>query len=165
MGSGERKGGIEKEGENREVWAVMVSMEKQNSGSGFSAHGGSAPTPPPGAVKVTPAHSPADADLGARHGLNPLSVIAEDGTMTSLCGDWLQVVPASVLTHSLGGTLCLSSPLPLSYFSRGLSHLPLLLFPQGLHRFVAREKIMSALRERGLFRGLQNHPMVLPICR
>nr|XP_036881965.1 valine--tRNA ligase, mitochondrial [Manis javanica] len=77
-----------------------------------------------GAVKVTPAHSPADAELGARHGLSPLSVIAEDGTMTSLCGDWLQ----------------------------------------GLHRFVAREKIMSALRERGLFRGLQNHPMVLPIC-
>ncbi|XP_058410832.1 valine--tRNA ligase, mitochondrial isoform X1 [Diceros bicornis minor] len=77
-----------------------------------------------GAVKVTPAHSPADAELGARHGLGPLSVIAEDGTMTPLCGDWLQ----------------------------------------GLHRFVAREKIMSALRERGLFRGLQNHPMVLPIC-
>nr|XP_035976328.1 valine--tRNA ligase, mitochondrial isoform X1 [Halichoerus grypus] len=77
-----------------------------------------------GAVKVTPAHSPADAELGARHGLSPLSVIAEDGTMTSLCGDWLQ----------------------------------------GLHRFVAREKIMSVLTERGLFRGLQNHPMVLPIC-
>lgn len=77
-----------------------------------------------GAVKVTPAHSPADAELGARHGLKPLSVIEEDGTMTSLCGDWLQ----------------------------------------GLHRFVAREKIMSALSERRLFRGLQDHPMVLPIC-
>ncbi|XP_076414290.1 valine--tRNA ligase, mitochondrial isoform X2 [Peromyscus maniculatus bairdii] len=77
-----------------------------------------------GAVKVTPAHSPADAEMGARHGLTPLSVIAEDGTMTSLCGDWLQ----------------------------------------GLHRFVAREKIMCTLRERGLFRGLQEHPMVLPIC-
>ncbi|KAF6365615.1 valyl-tRNA synthetase 2, mitochondrial [Rhinolophus ferrumequinum] len=77
-----------------------------------------------GAVKVTPAHSPADAELGARHGLHPLSVIAEDGTMTSLCGDWLQ----------------------------------------GLHRFVARERIMSALKERRLFRGLQDHPMVLPIC-
>ncbi|XP_027626772.1 valine--tRNA ligase, mitochondrial [Tupaia chinensis] len=77
-----------------------------------------------GAVKVTPAHSPADAEMGARHGFSPLDVIAEDGTMTSLCGDWLQ----------------------------------------GLHRFVAREKIVSALRERGLFRGLQSHPMVLPIC-
>uniref|UniRef100_G1R100 Valine--tRNA ligase, mitochondrial n=1 Tax=Nomascus leucogenys TaxID=61853 RepID=G1R100_NOMLE len=79
---------------------------------------------PQGAVKVTPAHSPADAEMGARHGLSPLNVIAEDGTMTSLCGDWLQ----------------------------------------GLHRFVAREKIVSVLSERGLFRGLQNHPMVLPIC-
>ncbi|XP_037698949.1 valine--tRNA ligase, mitochondrial isoform X1 [Choloepus didactylus] len=77
-----------------------------------------------GAVKVTPAHSPADAEMGARHGLSPLSVIAEDGTMTSVCGEWLQ----------------------------------------GLHRFVAREKILSVLRERGLFRGLQNHPMVLPLC-
>lgn len=56
--------------------------------------------------------------------MKPLSVIEEDGTMTSLCGDWLQ----------------------------------------GLHRFVAREKIMSALSERRLFRGLQDHPMVLPIC-
>lgn len=77
-----------------------------------------------GAVKVTPAHSPADAEMGARHGLTAPSVIAEDGTMTSLCGDWLQ----------------------------------------GLHRFVAREKIMCTLRERGLFRGLQEHPMVLPLC-
>lgn len=77
-----------------------------------------------GAVKVTPAHSPADAELGARHGLHPLSVIAEDGTMAPACGDWLQ----------------------------------------GLHRFVAREKILSALRERGLLRGLQSHPMVLPLC-
>ncbi|XP_006875744.1 PREDICTED: valine--tRNA ligase, mitochondrial [Chrysochloris asiatica] len=77
-----------------------------------------------GAVKVTPAHSPTDAEMGARHGLSPLSVIAEDGTMTSLCGDWLQ----------------------------------------GLQRFVARERIVSALRERGLFRGLQSHPMMLPIC-
>lgn len=48
---------------------------------------------PAGAVKVTPAHSPADAELGARHCLNPLSIISEDGTMTSLCGDWLQVLP------------------------------------------------------------------------
>lgn len=77
-----------------------------------------------GAVKVTPAHSPADTEMGARHGLSAPSVIAEDGTMTPLCGDWLQ----------------------------------------GLHRFVAREKIVCALRERGLLRGLQSHAMVLPIC-
>lgn len=68
---------------------MTIHLEKPRSG--FSAYISSAPL---GAVKVTPAHSPADAELGARHGLSPLSVIAEDGTMTSLCGDWLQVVPA-----------------------------------------------------------------------
>lgn len=93
-------------------------LEKQKPGSGFSAQGSSAP---PGAVKVTPAHSPADAELGARHGLKPLSVISEDGTMTSHCGDWLQVVPASVLSvlsHPWGAP---SFPPPLSHlFFRGL---------------------------------------------
>ncbi|XP_063095318.1 general transcription factor IIH subunit 4 isoform X4 [Cavia porcellus] len=77
-----------------------------------------------GAVKVTPAHSPADAEMGVRHGLPPISVIAEDGTMASPCGAWLQ----------------------------------------GVQRFEAREKIVLALRDRGLFRGLREHPMVLPIC-
>ncbi|XP_074120908.1 valine--tRNA ligase, mitochondrial [Sminthopsis crassicaudata] len=77
-----------------------------------------------GAVKVTPAHSLVDADIGARHKLIPVNVIGEDGTMVSPCGDWLQ----------------------------------------GLHRFVAREKIVSALKEKGYFRGVQDHPMVLPLC-
>lgn len=65
---------------------------------------------PPGAVKVTPAHSPADAEMGARHGLTPLSVIAEDGTMTSLCGDWLQVGPALVLPRLLETPSALPHP-------------------------------------------------------
>ncbi|XP_028910687.1 valine--tRNA ligase, mitochondrial isoform X1 [Ornithorhynchus anatinus] len=77
-----------------------------------------------GAVKVTPAHSHADEEMGARHGLTPLPVIGEDGTMSPQSGDWLQ----------------------------------------GLHRFEAREKIVSALKERGLFRGIRDHPMVLPLC-
>lgn len=34
-----------------------------------------------GAVKVTPAHDPTDYEIGRRHGLEPISVIAEDGTM------------------------------------------------------------------------------------
>lgn len=88
---------------------MKMPLEKQKPESGLSAHSGSAP---PGAVKVTPAHSPADAELGARHGLSPLSVIAEDGTMTSDCGDWLQVVPASVLHRALGAP---SAPPPLSH--------------------------------------------------
>lgn len=63
---------------------------------------------PPGAVKVTPAHSPADAELGARHGLRPLSVIAEDGTMAAACGDWLQVGLATV-PHPVGAPPALFS--------------------------------------------------------
>uniref|UniRef100_A0A5F8HCD5 Valine--tRNA ligase, mitochondrial n=1 Tax=Monodelphis domestica TaxID=13616 RepID=A0A5F8HCD5_MONDO len=77
-----------------------------------------------GAVKVTPAHSLVDAEIGARHKLSPVNVIGEDGTMVYPCGDWLQ----------------------------------------GLHRFVAREKIVSALKEQGHLRGIRDHPMVLPIC-
>jgi len=34
-----------------------------------------------GAVKVTPAHDPTDYDIGRRHGLETISVIAPDGTM------------------------------------------------------------------------------------
>ncbi|XP_061475167.1 valine--tRNA ligase, mitochondrial isoform X2 [Rhineura floridana] len=77
-----------------------------------------------GAVKVTPAHSHADYELARGHGLPFISVIAEDGTMTADCGEWLQ----------------------------------------GLHRFQAREKLLAALKERGLHRGAKEHPMVLPLC-
>lgn len=114
MGSGEQKGDRQSRGgRHREGWAMTIPLEKQKPRSGFSAHGGS----PPGAVKVTPAHSPADAELGARHGLSPLSVIAEDGTMTSLCGDWLQVVLALGLACPLGAPSALlsSSPATLSF--------------------------------------------------
>lgn len=76
--------------------------------------------------------------------------------MAPSCGDWLQVGPA-YCSPPYGGTL------PASFLG-GLEALLLHLL-QGLHRFVAREKILSELRERGLFRGLQSHPMVLPLCR
>uniref|UniRef100_A0A8C3ICW9 Valine--tRNA ligase, mitochondrial n=1 Tax=Chrysemys picta bellii TaxID=8478 RepID=A0A8C3ICW9_CHRPI len=79
---------------------------------------------PAGAVKVTPAHSHADYELGKHHGLPLVSVIGEDGAMTAECGDWLQ----------------------------------------GLNRFVAREKVVSALKERGLYRGMKDHAMALPLC-
>uniref|UniRef100_A0A663EWG3 valine--tRNA ligase n=1 Tax=Aquila chrysaetos chrysaetos TaxID=223781 RepID=A0A663EWG3_AQUCH len=35
---------------------------------------------------------------------------------------------------------------------------------QGIHRFVAREKVVAALAERGLYRGTQDHAMTLPMC-
>ncbi|KAF7643551.1 hypothetical protein LDENG_00237490 [Lucifuga dentata] len=45
-----------------------------------------------GAVKVTPAHDHADFLLSQRHSLPRLTVIAGDGTMTPLCGQWLEGV-------------------------------------------------------------------------
>ncbi|KAK2829980.1 hypothetical protein Q5P01_017911 [Channa striata] len=45
-----------------------------------------------GAVKVTPAHDHIDFLLSHRHALPRLTVIAGDGTMTPLCGQWLEGV-------------------------------------------------------------------------
>ncbi|XP_069054704.1 valine--tRNA ligase, mitochondrial isoform X2 [Lepisosteus oculatus] len=78
-----------------------------------------------GAVKVTPAHDYVDFGVSLRHPSLPLlSVIGGDGTMTELCGAWLQ----------------------------------------GVKRFEARDRVVSALKERGLYRGTEEHPMVLPVC-
>ncbi|XP_074023573.1 valine--tRNA ligase, mitochondrial, partial [Numenius arquata] len=35
---------------------------------------------------------------------------------------------------------------------------------QGVHRFVAREQVVAALAQRGLYRGSQDHAMTLPMC-
>ncbi|EHB16074.1 Valyl-tRNA synthetase, partial [Heterocephalus glaber] len=35
----------------------------------------------------------------------------------------------------------------------------------GLPRFEARKAVLAALKERGLFRGVQDNPMVVPLCR
>ncbi|CAB1320400.1 unnamed protein product [Coregonus sp. 'balchen'] len=45
-----------------------------------------------GAVKVTPAHDYTDFLLSQRHSLPRLTVIGGDGTMTTLCGQWLEGV-------------------------------------------------------------------------
>uniref|UniRef100_A0A8C9U3V5 Valine--tRNA ligase, mitochondrial n=1 Tax=Scleropages formosus TaxID=113540 RepID=A0A8C9U3V5_SCLFO len=45
-----------------------------------------------GAVKVTPAHDQTDFLLSQRHSLPRITVIGEDGTMTSSCGPWLEGV-------------------------------------------------------------------------
>lgn len=45
-----------------------------------------------GAVKLTPAHDHTDFLLSQRHALPRLTVIGGDGTMTSLCGQWLEGV-------------------------------------------------------------------------
>ncbi|NXV54767.1 SYVM protein, partial [Molothrus ater] len=50
-------------------------------------------SPSPGAVKVTPGHSPQDLALARAHALPLLSVIADDGTLRPPGGGWLQGVP------------------------------------------------------------------------
>ncbi|KAJ8334957.1 hypothetical protein SKAU_G00405960 [Synaphobranchus kaupii] len=45
-----------------------------------------------GAVKVTPAHDHTDFLLSQRHSLPRITVIGGDGTMTALCGQWLEGV-------------------------------------------------------------------------
>uniref|UniRef100_A0A8D0F2H2 valine--tRNA ligase n=2 Tax=Strigidae TaxID=30459 RepID=A0A8D0F2H2_STROC len=35
---------------------------------------------------------------------------------------------------------------------------------QGVHRFLAREQVVAALAQRGLYRGTQDHAMTLPLC-
>ncbi|KAK1155281.1 valine--tRNA ligase, mitochondrial isoform X1 [Acipenser oxyrinchus oxyrinchus] len=77
-----------------------------------------------GAVKCTPAHDPRDFEVSLRHALPRLSVIGGEGTMTELCGDWLQ----------------------------------------GVKRFEARQRVLDALKERGLYRSTQEHAMLLPLC-
>ncbi|NWI44478.1 SYVM protein, partial [Picathartes gymnocephalus] len=47
----------------------------------------------PGAVKVTPGHSPQDLVLARARGLPLLSVIGDDGTLCPPAGGWLQVRP------------------------------------------------------------------------
>ncbi|NWI02026.1 SYVM protein, partial [Tichodroma muraria] len=79
----------------------------------------------PGAVKVTPGHSPQDLALARAHALPLLSVIGDDGTLCPPGGGWLQGVP----------------------------------------RFEARARVVAALAQRGLFRGVQDHAMTLPLCR
>lgn len=38
-------------------------------------------------------------------------------------------------------------------------------FIQGLPRFEARKAVLAALKERGLFRGVKDNPMVVPLCK
>ena len=41
-----------------------------------------------GVLKITPAHDPNDFEIGRRHGLEEITVIGEDGTMTELAGQF-----------------------------------------------------------------------------
>uniref|UniRef100_A0A8B9M9M8 Valine--tRNA ligase, mitochondrial n=1 Tax=Accipiter nisus TaxID=211598 RepID=A0A8B9M9M8_9AVES len=94
---------------------------------------------PAGAVKVTPGHSSPDLALARAHGLPLLSVIGDDA-LSRIASQCFLCPHASCLSPTM-------SPCP-----------------QGIHRFVAREKVVAALAERGLYRGTQDHAMTLPMC-
>lgn len=36
---------------------------------------------------------------------------------------------------------------------------------QGLPRFEARKAVLAALKDQGLFRGIKDNPMVVPLCK
>ncbi|NXJ87203.1 SYVM protein, partial [Trogon melanurus] len=63
------------------------------------------PPCPPGAVKVTPGHSPPDLALARAHGLPLRSVIGDDGTMCPPGGGWLQGVHRFVARQELVAAL------------------------------------------------------------
>ncbi|XP_068236622.1 valine--tRNA ligase-like [Palaemon carinicauda] len=74
-----------------------------------------------GAVKVTPAHSAHDFEVGLRHDLPRITIFDERGQIT------------------------------LSEF-------------RGQPRFTARDSVLDALDQLGLYRGCKPHPMVVPVC-
>jgi len=51
-----------------------------------------------GAVKITPAHDPADYEVGKRHDLEFMNILEDDGTLKDVVGDrfkvtfWFRVV-------------------------------------------------------------------------
>lgn len=140
-----------------------------------------------GAVKVTPAHNHVDYKLAQRHNLPFVSVIAENGTMTAECGEWVQVSPFLEFVTAGFHSASLNRWCGLFSFFRGwwvivpseeatqpvaiVKQMPPSSFGhgrflfQGLHRFLAREKVLAALKEKGLYRGAKDHCLVLPICR
>lgn len=115
-----------------------------------------------GAVKLTPAHDHTDFRLSQRHSLPRLAVIGGDGAMTSLCGQWLEVLNCASLTQS--GIPFIRNVHRSEYNTSTFFFFspPLV---KGVKRFDARERVISALMERKLFRGKRDHPMALPICR
>ena len=83
-----------------------------------------------GAVKITPAHDQNDFQLGKRHSLPTVNILAADGTL------------------DLGGLTCTEAGESL----------------HGVPRFLARWRVVKALKDFGLYRGEREHPMTLPVC-
>ena len=81
-----------------------------------------------GFLKVTPAHDPNDWDIGQRHGLEAINVMAPDGSINAEYG-WTD---AEAMEPEAQGLL-------------------------GLDRFEARDKLIEIFRERGLLENVRPH--------
>ena len=84
------------------------------------------PTFGTGAVKITPAHDPADYDVGKRHNLPFVSILKDDGTLLDdeeVVGKW-----------------------------------------KGMKRFHVRVGIVEELKKVGLYVGVEENKMNVPIC-
>ena len=58
-----------------------------------------------GALKITPGHDPNDFEIGARHGLAQLTVIGEDGRMTTEAGERFAGMTATAAREAVLGAL------------------------------------------------------------
>jgi valyl-tRNA synthetase len=85
-----------------------------------------------GAVKITPAHDPNDYICGKKHNLPFINLLNDDGTINKN-GGIFQVLPiaAVIQGHEGADIKCL----------------------QGMKRFDARNAVINALKEKGLYRG------------
>ncbi|KAM6989120.1 valine--tRNA ligase [Passerculus sandwichensis] len=99
-----------------------------------------------GAVKITPAHDAVDFEVGQRHGLGVASVIGEDGAMVNVPAPFLHGLGVAAVIGEDGAMVNVPAPF------------------LGMPRFRARRALLETLKERGLFRGVTENPMVVPIC-
>ncbi|PPQ90494.1 hypothetical protein CVT25_014777 [Psilocybe cyanescens] len=90
-----------------------------------------------GAVKITPAHDQNDYEVGKRHGLEFVNVMADDGTMNKEAGRF------EVRVFGLGGGWEIDG---------------------GMKRFHARVEVVKALKELGLFVEEKDNKMQIPVC-
>jgi valyl-tRNA synthetase len=58
-----------------------------------------------GALKITPGHDPQDFEIGRRHGLEEISVIGEDGTMTAAAGPRFEGLEAGAAREAVVAAL------------------------------------------------------------
>ena len=108
-----------------------------------------------GCVKITPAHDFNDWQIGARHGLEPITILSLDGKILGGEGD--------AKAHALSGL----SKTDRQAFEAGVEVANALnAIPEkyrGLDRFAARKKIVADLEAEGLLVETKKHKLQVPI--